>query len=180
MDTVAIQPLDIKLATVAEQVRAIHLSAYSQEAVLAGVKSLPPLERSASQIQSLPESFFGAFIGGVFAGCLSEAKGDDSQVEICSLAVLPGFQRLGIGRALLQHSVSRASGKPMLASTAAANRPAISLYESTGFLVFRRSTVPAMHLELVHLQRLGSNPSVNGTSCAYAQDAPYVERCNMM
>jgi ribosomal protein S18 acetylase RimI-like enzyme len=172
----AIQSLDVRLPEVAEQVRAIHLAAYSQEAKLVGVMSLPPMERSASQIQSLSESFFGAFSNGFLAGAISELEGDGSQVEICSLAVHPAFQRLGVGRALVEHSIVRAAGRPMQVSTAAANIPAAFLYQSLGFQVLRHSLVPGLRLQLVQLQRPGSNPSVKGTSCAEAQAAPYVER----
>jgi ribosomal protein S18 acetylase RimI-like enzyme len=174
MATVAVQPLEVRFLAMAEQVHAIHVLAYSQEAKLVGVRSLPPLEQSPQQIRSLSESFFGAFVNGSLAGAISESAADQAQVEICSLAVHPAFQRLGVGRALVEFLVFRAGGRPMLVSTAAANQPAISLYQSLGFQVIRHSLVPEVGLKLVHLQRLGPNPSVKGTSRKRA--APYVER----
>jgi ribosomal protein S18 acetylase RimI-like enzyme len=172
MAAVAIQPINVKLAAVAEQVQSLHLAAYSQETTLAGVQSLPPMERSTFQIQVLSELFFGAFVRGALAGAISESEGEGS-VEVCSLAVHPAFQRQGVGRALLQHLLARAAGRPMQVSTAAANLPAIALYQAAGFVVVRQSVVPSLQLPLVHLQRLGSNPSVKGTGL---RPAPYVER----
>ena len=173
MVAVSVHPVDVTLLEMAERVKAVHLAAYSQEAALAGVASLPPMERSTAEIQGLSESFFGAFISGVLVGVISESEGDDS-IEVCSLAVLPAFQLQGVGGTLLRHLVVRADGKAMVVTTAAANAPAISLYQGAGFVVLRHSTAPKLNLQLVHLQRPGSNPSVKGTSRKRA--ARYVER----
>ena len=151
MATIDIQPINVKAVEMAKQVLALHQAAYALEARLAGLSSLPPMDRGTLQIQGLPESFFGAFVGGALAGAISveEAHGT---IELCSLAVHPIFQRQGVGRALLHHGLVLAAGRPLRVSTAAANLPAICLYQSAGFVVVGRRSVGSPPLPLVQLQ----------------------------
>ena len=146
--------IDIREAGLAGQIRAMHLEAYAQEAQLAGVRSLPPMERSVADLRALPETFHAIRIGNELAAAISvEMHAEPDGIEICSLAVRPAFQRMGWGRALLRFAIVHAGRRPIAVSTSAANLPALALYRSDGFAEHRRSVVLAGSLELVHLHR---------------------------
>jgi ribosomal protein S18 acetylase RimI-like enzyme len=135
------------------------------------------MERSIAELQATSERFLGAFVRGQLAGAVSTSQ--DGEVEICSLAVHPNFQRLGLGRTMLQSVLTEAGGLPVLVSTAAANFPALALYRSAGFVQFKQSFVSSPSVEIVHMHRLSSNPSVKGTSTSGLRPlaaAPYLER----
>jgi ribosomal protein S18 acetylase RimI-like enzyme len=135
------------------------------------------MERSVAELQTTRERFVGAFVRGQLAGAVSTSQNDE--VEVCSLAIHPNFQRLGLGRTLLQFVLAEADGPSVLVSTAAANFPALALYRSAGFVQFKRSFVSSPSVEIVHMRRLSSNPSVKGTSTSGLRPlaaAPYLER----
>ena len=56
---------------------------------------------------------------------------DDAQVQ--TIAVLPRYQRAGIGRRLLTALIAHAGGQPISLEVRTDNAPAIGLYESMGF-----------------------------------------------
>lgn len=150
----AICAIDIRRRDVAAQVLALHRQAYAQEARLAGVDALPPMLRGIADLQALPEAFDAVFIADALAAAISvDAREQANRIEICSLAVGPAFQRQGLGRALLTRVIARAGRRPVVVATAAANRPALALYRSEGFVDVRRSVVQASKLEIVHLHR---------------------------
>jgi ribosomal protein S18 acetylase RimI-like enzyme len=155
---VKIIALDVKRPEMAARILALHVAAYALEAELAGVAWLPPMKRSVADVQALPESFFGVAGRGQLAGAISveEAVGQ-GEVDICSVAVAPAFQRLGLGRALVRFVIAGAAGRPLVVATAAANSPALALYRSEGFAEFKRSVVMSPSLEIVHLRRAGGD-----------------------
>ena len=55
------------------------------------------------------------------------------------VAVLPEFRRMGIGRALVAHALSREQGAVL--SVSEANKPARALYRSLGFTQTARKLV---------------------------------------
>jgi ribosomal protein S18 acetylase RimI-like enzyme len=174
-----VAPLDSKQPECAQQILALHAVAYAQEAKLASVPSLPPMERSIAELQATHESFFGVLLQGELAAAISIGWPSNSQVEICSLAVHPKFQRLGLGRTMLRSVVAKARGRSVLVSTAAANLPALALYKSEGFAECKRSMVSSPQVEVVLLHRQSPNPSVKGTSTSGLRPlviAPYLER----
>jgi ribosomal protein S18 acetylase RimI-like enzyme len=141
MSPAEVAPLDPTQLECAAELLALHLAAYAQEAHLAGVPSLPPMERSVAELQATRECFFGTRIRGKIAAAVSIGPSPNSKVEICSLAVHPSFQRLGLGRIMLKFVVAKAEGEHVSASTAAANFPALALYRAEGFVECKRSFV---------------------------------------
>ena len=160
MYRVTVSPIDSKSSEASDRIHAVQVAAYSQEALLLGVNSLPATERSSADIHLLAEFFIGAFSNGQLVGVISHKETPSAEIEICSLAVLPTFQRRGVARLLLRRVVSTSVDKSIVVSTASANVPALTLYHQEGFSIFRRSTAATLPLEMVHLRRDRSNHSL--------------------
>ncbi len=175
---VRIAALDHRDIAVAEQVRAVHVLAYAQEALLLKVKDFPPLRRTAEDIQSCAECYLGALLDGKIVGALSVALDEEpGQVLITSLVVHPDHQRKGIARALMRELFRIGIQDVFAVSTAAANTPAIALYRGLGFTEYRFGTIGPQALPLVKLRRAARpNPSIEGTSHGKPWDAPHVKR----
>jgi ribosomal protein S18 acetylase RimI-like enzyme len=71
---------------------------------------------------------------------------------IARLFVAPSAFRRGVGSALVRHALAQACGRRVRVGTAAANTPALALYEGLGFRRDReRQPVPGLaYVELVH------------------------------
>ncbi|MCW3050549.1 MAG: hypothetical protein JWO74_4833 [Solirubrobacterales bacterium] len=88
------------------------------------------------------------------AGELVGAVGVEDAGEallIARLMVHPDAMRRGVGTALVQRVLARADGRAVHAGTAAANAPALALYERLGFRwVGERSVGPGLaYVDLV-------------------------------
>lgn len=149
----SIVPLSIQDEVIAGQVVRLHRAAYRQEATLLGLSSLPGMERCAADIRALQETFFGTYAEGELVGAISVAEESSGCLTICSLTVLPAYQRRGIGRALLCHILRWKPELETHISTAADNVRAIALYQQEGFTVCDETLVPDLALKLVHLCR---------------------------
>jgi ribosomal protein S18 acetylase RimI-like enzyme len=150
-----IEPLNPRERAVASSIHSVQLAAYSQEAQLLGVSKFPPLERTADEVQTSYELFFGASLGGALVGVAAiEASEGQSRVCISSLVVLPEAQRSGVASALLRDVLRRFAQNVVVVSTAAENTRALSLYKQFGFIECARSF--AGELELVQLERTHS------------------------
>jgi ribosomal protein S18 acetylase RimI-like enzyme len=80
---------------------------------------------------------------GEAVGCCALLKLDDSGYELAKMAVIPGHQGQGLGRALLDAAIERAraaGAHRIWLETNSALGPALSLYRSFGF-----KQVPAPH-----------------------------------
>ena len=73
------------------------------------------------------------------AGVLGVEDGVD--VVIARLVVAPERMGRGIGRALARHAIALAGDRGLRVGTAAANRPALALYDSLGFRRVAQRTV---------------------------------------
>lgn len=139
---------------VAQRIHAIQMAAYAQEAALLGVRWFPPLERTPDDVQSSPETFFGALVDGRLVGAVSVEPGEQpGAMHIASLVVAPDHQRRGTGRALVSEVLRRFPGSVVTVSTGAANAPACELYAGLGFVEESRRTIGPESLVLVRLRR---------------------------
>jgi ribosomal protein S18 acetylase RimI-like enzyme len=146
--------VDHRNHTVAQQIHAIRMAAYRQEAELLGLDRFPPLERGVDDILSSEEEFVGAFEGESLAGVLSVCPDEEGRgVSISSLVVHPTFQGRGLGRALVETVIERHGAGEITVQTAAANTPALTLYSRFGFKEYRRWFLGSEPLELVKLSR---------------------------
>ena len=80
---------------------------------------------------------YGAFIGGKEAGLIQfEYQEWCNSVRVWDIDVLPEFRRKGVGKALMEHCISRArelGARRVILETQTSNLKAISFYRSMGF-----------------------------------------------
>ena len=122
---------------VATQIYDVFQLSYKVEAGLVGVDNFPPLRRSASFIQSSSSQFFGQRIGSDLAAVI-EFTSEGENLSIDSLVVHPQYFRRGLASQLLQSLLEKRSWQHAFVETAAANDPALELYQKFGFAESKR------------------------------------------
>ena len=151
---ISLSSIDHRIPVVAQQIHAIRMSAYTQEAKLLGVSRFPPLERRVDDILASTEEFIGAFDNKTLSGVLSMCADEEGKgVNISSLVVHPHHQRRGLGQALVRAATDRHHALELTVQTAAANVPALALYARFGFKEYRRWSSGNEPLKLVKLSR---------------------------
>jgi ribosomal protein S18 acetylase RimI-like enzyme len=142
---------------IAQQLHAVQMVAYAQEAKLLGAIYFPPLERTVVELQTTEEVFLAAFMCQELVGAASVwPDPEGTGMNIASLVVAPQIQRQGIGTALMASVLATHGSGEITVQTGAKNLPALSLYARAGFIELRRWFVGHEPLELVKLQRLPS------------------------
>jgi ribosomal protein S18 acetylase RimI-like enzyme len=151
-----IELLDHSAENVAGQIHDVFQLSYRIEAGLVGSSDFPPLRRTASLIRSSNSQFLGERIGADLVSVVEFSLSDDN-LSIDSLVVHPHYFRRGLARKLLQSLLARDDWKNADVETAAANAPALILYEKLGFLESKRwQTVDG--IEKVQLMRGKTGP----------------------
>ena len=162
-----IEPVDHSVLAIAQQLHAVQMSAYAQEAQLVGATYFPPLERTVDELRTYPEEFVAAFIEEQLVGAVSVWPDPEGLgANIASLVVAPPYQRRGIGRRLLATVLAKLGGGVVTVQTGAKNVPALALYAQTGFVELRRWLVGHEPLELVKLYRPASTTSESAENAA--------------
>jgi ribosomal protein S18 acetylase RimI-like enzyme len=124
--------LDHSSENEANQIYDLFQLSYKVEAALVGVEDFPPLSRSTSEIRSSKSQFLGLRIDTVLAAVVEyDHRGDDLSID--SLVVHPEYFRRGLASRLLQSLLDSVEWKVAYVETAAANSPAIVLYQKFGF-----------------------------------------------
>jgi len=149
-----VEALDLRDSDLAERLHAIHRAAYAQEAELLGARDFPPRDRTVEQLRSGDESWLGIYRGGTLAAAVALEPGEaPGSLHIAALVVAPEHQRRGLGRRLVEEVLERGDGAAVTVSTGAANRPALKLYASLGFVEERRATVGPEALPVIRMRR---------------------------
>ncbi|PHV12465.1 GNAT family N-acetyltransferase [Chitinimonas sp. BJB300] len=143
--------LDLADALQAGELLNVQRHAYRQEAELIGYANLPPLRETLSDLMDCGETLIGWREDGELLGAVGLLTQEET-LEICRLVVAPHAQRRGIARALLTAVISQAGQQAVRVSTAAANTPAITLYENHGFRLVSETRLPD-GLMLIAMQR---------------------------
>lgn len=120
-----------------ERICTVMRRAYAVEAELIGAAEFPPLRRTAEDIRTTEAAFFGCVDGGRLLAVAEVEDAAGPAPNIAGFVVDPDAFRRGIGTALLRHVLGGLDGDRVTVSTAAANRPAIALYEKRGFEIVR-------------------------------------------
>ena len=161
--TLRICEVDPRARSVAEQLHAVQMLAYAQEAALLGAIHFPPLERTVEDLQAAAETFHAAYFEDQLAGAISvEREAAGPRMNIASLVVAPAFQRRGVGARLLATVVQLHGEGDMTVQTGVKNLPALSVYRGAGFVEVRRWLVGREPLELVQLLRTANQSSPEG------------------
>ena len=127
-----IELLDHCSRNVAKQIYDLFQQSYKIEAQLVGVHDFPPLQRSTSHIQKANSKFLGQWIESDLAAVL-EYSLSETHLSVDSLVVHPTYFRRGLASKTLQSLLERVHWHSADVDTAAANHPAIRLYEKFGF-----------------------------------------------
>lgn len=143
--------LDHYSENVANEIYDVCQLSYKVEAGLVGVENFPPLRRTQSQIQSSSSQFLGRRVGVDLAAVVEFTQGGD-ELSIDSLVVHPQFFRRGLASQLLQSLLVKVHWQTAAVETAAANQPALTLYQKLGFTESKRWKI-ADGIEKVQLMR---------------------------
>lgn len=131
-----IEILDHRYHETANQIHDLFQSSYRVEAELIGATAFPPLERALWEVQTARSNFLGQWIGPELAAVL-EYSADGTHLSIDSLVVHPHYFRRGLASRILRTVLEQGDWQTADVETAAANIPAIALYEKFGFYVSR-------------------------------------------
>lgn len=166
-----LEPLQHQVLAVAQQIHAVLALAYAQEAQLLGLSNFPPLQRTVADLQLDGDVYLGARLGSNLGSNLGGNSGshagdplvgavafgpdpEGGQLLVSVLVVAPAAQRQGVARALMKQLLSLAGPWPVAVATAQANRPAVLLYESLGFVAYRQGSVGPDALPIVKLRHV--------------------------
>jgi ribosomal protein S18 acetylase RimI-like enzyme len=131
-------------------VLAVQHASYAIEAELIGYPELPPAHETLAALQACGEELWLCEEDGELLGAVGLEHSDD-ELLIARLFVAPPAFRRGVGTALVLHALGHARGRRVRVGTAAANLPALALYERLGFRrVGGREPAPGVgYVELV-------------------------------
>jgi len=131
--------LEHQSESVANSIYEVFQQSYQVEARLVGVKDFPPLQRDAAHIQSSATQFLGYEVDDDLAAVIEFVQ-NGSTLNIDSLVVHPDYFRRGLASQLLHELLSQDRWQVADVETAAANTPAIALYQKHGFCESERWT----------------------------------------
>jgi ribosomal protein S18 acetylase RimI-like enzyme len=125
--------------SVAAQIHALSMAAYTLEADRIGCVNFPPLRETIEELRQSSDRFLAFQRAGRIVGALSFDRIADF-VAITRLVVSPAYLRQGIATALLTSLEERLpSGARLCVSTARANTAAVLLYQRLGYAIVRVS-----------------------------------------
>ena len=136
MGSERIELLDHHSEAVAIEIYDVFQLSYEIEAGLVGSPDFPPLRRRVSHIQSTERQFLGERIGNDLVSVEFSKDGDELSID--SLVVHPQYFRRGFASQLLRSLLKRELWQSANVETAAANDPAVDLYQKFGFSVSTR------------------------------------------
>lgn len=129
----------------------VQHAAYAIEAQLIGYPQLPPAHETLASLQGCGEEVWLCEEDGELLGAVGLEHTSEDELLIARLFVAPSAFRRGVGTALVRHALAQARGRRVRVGTAAANLPALALYERFGFRrVGERDPAPGVtYVELV-------------------------------
>lgn len=136
-----ITALDPSQAEMAARIYQLFQRSYRVEAELVGITPFPPLERTANQIQTHAQRFLGCWEEDCLAAAVEyehQTESPGGHLSIHSLVVDPSYFRQGVASRLLAHLLTDLRWRSACVETAAANQPAIALYQKFGFVLQKR------------------------------------------
>jgi ribosomal protein S18 acetylase RimI-like enzyme len=144
-----------------EELGEILRESYAVEAERIGAPDFPPLRRKSSDIRKAGSRFYGGVSAGRLVAVAEVEENRDGTANIAGFVVLPSLFRRGLGSRLLEHLLAVVPASQLTVSTAAANGPAIGLYEKHGFHIRHRWATHG--IDMVTLERSALPPSTAGS-----------------
>lgn len=135
------------------------VAAYQIEGELIGVEDFPPLRRAATDIRATEATFFGCVENERLIAAAEVEEAKDGGPHIGGFVVHPSEFRRGIGSKLLNHVLQSLADSRTTVSTAALNRPALSLYEKHGFTVVRQWNIGSIEMVTLEYTALAADPA---------------------
>lgn len=131
----------------------LQQEAYKVEADRIGVRVdlFYPLKETLDELQNSTDEIFVSLADGLITGAISLEKLEGSLL-ISKLVVDPKFFRRGIAKALVGHCFKLYPKEEFQVGTGATNSPAINLYQSFRFEIFKEIIVEP-DLRVVKLRR---------------------------
>jgi ribosomal protein S18 acetylase RimI-like enzyme len=126
--------LDVRDRRQAADMLACQRAGYAVEAELIGFDGIPPLRETLDELMHCGERFLGSYDPEGLAGIVSWEKLADGTVDICRLVVAPRAFRRGHATALLDGLDRAEPARRLTVSTGTRNLPALTLYQSRGFV----------------------------------------------
>lgn len=117
-----------------QEIYHLFQKSYKIEADLAKADKFPPLLWTSEMIRQRPGLFFGIFDGDLLIACIEVRESENTECLIASLVVDPKYFKQGLASRLLKFSLERFHQPVFYVETAAANHPAIALYQKFGFV----------------------------------------------
>lgn len=149
-----LQAFDAGDRPAATRLHALLALTRAQEAHWLDAGSVTPAPIPIEALRSRRQFCVGAFEGDTLVGALCIGPDDEpGQIQITTLAVHPDHQRQGIARRLMRDALQRGAGLMFSVVTGAANRPALALYQSLGFVPYRQGVLDESGIALVKLRR---------------------------
>ncbi|MCD1261078.1 GNAT family N-acetyltransferase [Paenibacillus athensensis] len=153
-----ITKLDLQTNAEALELLALQAASYRVEAERVGLAEAAPLPDGIASLRQSGERFYGFLSDdatpGRLVGAVSWTRAG-CVVTVCRMMVHPDYFRRGIARALLKQLLAeqrRQGASRFVVTTAAANLPAIALYESFGFMPrCSRTIVPCVVMTTLEL-----------------------------
>lgn len=128
-----ISELDHKNDSIVDKIHALLHRSYREEAKLLEVEEFPPLQRTVDDLKATDARFFGFWKDNYLVAVI-EVTHRAEVLNIWSLVVDPSFFRRGFASLLLRYVLESFPCDAAVVETAVANRPAIALYQSFGFV----------------------------------------------
>ncbi|GAA3650617.1 GNAT family N-acetyltransferase [Flavivirga jejuensis] len=131
-----ITKLNHKKEDVSKEIYRVFQASYRIEAELLQVpfQDFPPLKRTVHGFQESTTNFYGFFKASELAAVI-EIDIINNTTDICSLIVHPLYFRQGIAKELLDFAAKLHKSEFVIVETGLANKPAIALYETFGFVL---------------------------------------------
>lgn len=162
LGSVSIEQLAHRDSITARQILALLTEANGQEAQLLEAACRSAAMPALADIQGSDSLYLGSLRLCRLVGALAMGADDEpGYISILSLAVDGTCQRQGIARQLMLAAIELGAGAPFSVVTTSANLPALALYRSLGFQVYRRGTLGPHHIEMVKLRQQAPLPAIN-------------------
>ncbi|CAM4383514.1 MULTISPECIES: GNAT family N-acetyltransferase [Saccharibacillus] len=149
-----IDKLNMEDHSLVEALFRLQTTAYRLEAKRIGFDEIPPLADTVDSLKRSSDTFYGYMTeAGELVGAIAVEEEYPGELTLTRMMVDPNFFRQGIATKLIRYIFAHYPDfKTYIVSTGSMNEPAMRLYQSFGFVPFRKEYV-APGVELTTMRR---------------------------